>query len=51
MNVYTGTKGVARALKKITAGPARERGVKWFPELVDKRMWMSKYVYYTNQVL
>ena len=35
--MYVGTKSVAKALKKITVGPARDRGVSWFPELVDKR--------------
>jgi len=24
-------------MKKITEGPVKERGVSWFPELVDKR--------------
>ena len=39
----TGTKNVGRTLKKITEGPVRERGVSWFPELVDKRMYMTMF--------
>ena len=32
-----GSKNVAREMKKITEGPVKERGKKWFPQLVDKR--------------
>ena len=28
---------MAREMKKITEGPVKERGKKWFPQLVDKR--------------
>jgi hypothetical protein len=28
---------VAKELTKLTKGRAREKGVTWFPELVDKR--------------
>ena len=45
MTVYLGTKNVAKALKKITAGPVRQKGVTWFPELVDKRMLISNVQY------
>ena len=31
-----GTKNVAKELKKITSGRVRDRGVTWFPELIDK---------------
>ena len=33
----SGTKNVAKSLKKITEGRVRDKGVTWFPELVDKR--------------
>ena len=32
-----GTKNVAKELAKITQGRVRDRGMTWFPELVDKR--------------
>ena len=32
-----GTKNVAKEMKKISEGRVRDRGVTWFPELVDKR--------------
>ena len=34
---YTGTKGVANALKVITAGAKRDMEKKWFTQLSDKR--------------
>ena len=34
---FEGTKNVAKEMKKITDGLVRNRGVTWFPELVDKR--------------
>ena len=33
----SGTKNEAKELAKITQGRVRDRGVTWFPELVDKR--------------
>ena len=36
-NCYgTGTKNVAKEMKKITEGWVKERGKNWFPELADK---------------
>ena len=32
----TGTKNVAKEMKKITEGRVKERGKKWFPDLADK---------------
>ena len=37
-----GTKTVWKQLQKITQGRVRDRGVTWFPELVDK----SEYLLY-----
>ena len=34
-----GTKGVAKAMKKICSGPRRDEGVTWFTELSDKGIW------------
>ena len=34
----TGTKNVAKELRKITEGRVRDRNLTWFPELVDKSM-------------
>ena len=34
---FEGTNNVAKEMKKITDGLVRNRGVTWFPELVDKR--------------
>ena len=36
-----GTKNVAKELAKLTKGRVRDKGVTWFPELVDKREWNS----------
>ena len=36
-----GTKNVDKQMKKITEGKVRDRGVTWFPQLVDK----SEYAY------
>ena len=33
----TGTKNVAKEMKKITQGRVADRGKKWFPQLTDKR--------------
>ena len=33
----SGLKNVAKSLKKVTEGRVRDKGVTWFPELVDKR--------------
>ena len=38
MVCYLGTKGVGKALKAITEGAAKWKNIKWFPDLVDKRM-------------
>jgi hypothetical protein len=35
--IIVGTKGVANALKSITAGPKRDMEKKWFSQLSDKR--------------
>lgn len=32
-----GTKNVSKEMKKISEGRVKDRGVTWFPELVDKR--------------
>ena len=32
----SGTKNVARELKKVTEGRVRDRNITWFPELSDK---------------
>ena len=37
---------MAREMKKITEGPKKERGKKWFPQLVDKRKDVLYYYYY-----
>ena len=33
---FVGTKNVAREMKKITEGRVRDKGVMWFPGLIDK---------------
>ena len=38
---HLGTKNVAKQMLKISQGRVRDRGVTWFPELVDK----SKYIF------
>ena len=35
-SLLQGTKNVARQMAKISQGRVRDRGVTWFPELVDK---------------
>ena len=39
-DTWHGTKNVGKALQKITQGRVRDRGKTWFPELVDKRMYV-----------
>ena len=34
--ISKGTKNVDKQMRKITEGRVRDRGVTWFPELVDK---------------
>ena len=36
-----GTKNVTKGLKKITEGTKKDREIKWFSELSDKRMSVS----------
>ena len=36
IHLYIGTKNVAKEMKKISEGLVRNRGVTWFPDLVDK---------------
>jgi len=48
INLCLVSKNVAKALKKITARPVRERGVTWIPELVNKCKWMSKCTVFTQ---
>ena len=43
--VNVGTKNVAKIMAKITAGPAKSRGVTWFPELVDKSECNKDFVF------
>ena len=38
-----GTKNVWKQMQKITQGRVRDRGVTWFPELVDKSEYIHKY--------
>lgn len=35
---FSGTKGVAKAMKEISTGAQKWQGEKWFAELSDKRM-------------
>ena len=42
--VSSGMKNVAKSLKKITEGRVRDKGVTWFPELVDKRKCLFIYL-------
>ena len=37
-HVCTGTKNVAKMLKKVSVGTVAQRGKTWFPELSDKSM-------------
>lgn len=52
LSSYTiaGTKNVDKQVKKITEGRVRDRGVTWFPQLVDKSEWdygnNSKYYFH-----
>ena len=39
--LYTGTKGVAKQLKKVAVGAARSEGVTWFHQLSDKRKMLE----------
>lgn len=41
-----GTKGVAKAMKKIAQGPQSKEGDKWFLELSDKRKWSVSLEYH-----
>ena len=41
LSLNAGTKGVAKAMKKIAQGPSYKEGVTWFQQLADKRMWNS----------
>ena len=36
----SGTKNVKKSILKITKGPMKNSGVTWFPDLVDKRMFV-----------
>lgn len=45
-DTWHGTKNVAREMKKITEGPKKERGKKWFPQLVDKRRSVKIHLYW-----
>ena len=36
VHVYTGTKNVARVMKKVSVGTVAARNKTWFPELSDK---------------
>ncbi len=40
-NCFLGTKNVAKCLQKVTQGRVRDKGVTWFPELVDKRTFSN----------
>jgi len=35
---FSGTKGVAKAMKEISSGAQKWEGEKWYSELSDKRM-------------
>ena len=43
---HTGTKNVAKEIKKIATGTAKTEGQKWFGELSDKRMFILYYTIY-----
>lgn len=45
MNVLTGTKGVAKAMKEISSGAQKWEGEKWFSELSDKREYWQSITY------
>lgn len=36
--IYSGTNNVAKQMLTITQGRVRDKGVTWFPELVDKSL-------------
>lgn len=40
-----GTKNVWKQLQRYTQGRVRDRGVTWFPELVDKRVYIHVHVH------
>ena len=40
-----GTKNVAKQVFKVSQGRVRDKGVTWFPELVDKRTLVYMYYY------
>ena len=41
--MHIGTKNVWKQMQKITHGRVRDKGVNWFPELVDKSEYIHKY--------
>ena len=44
-NLHVGTKNVAKEIKKITMGPNKSDGIKWWRELAYKR-WCTNNVMY-----
>ena len=38
---FSGTKGVAKAMKEISSGAQKWEGEKWFSELSDKHMYSN----------
>lgn len=45
-DTWHGTKNVTKQLKKITQGLVRDRGIKWFTELGDKRKSVKTHLYW-----
>jgi hypothetical protein len=45
-DTWHGTKNVWKQMLKITQGRVRDRGVTWFPELVDKRKSIKTHLYW-----
>ena len=49
---FSGTKGVAKAMKEISGGAQKWEGEKWFSELSDKRMYHKPFFCYeVNQLV
>ena len=49
--LYTGTKNVARELKKISVGRVAAKGKTWFPELAEKSMWYFSFAIQNTPLL
>ncbi|XP_064402159.1 uncharacterized protein LOC135347946 [Halichondria panicea] len=45
-DIWHGTKNLSKCLQKVTQGRVRDKGLTWFPELVDKQKSIKVHLYW-----